>query len=124
MNDNDQKLIAADILFPDGQANCNRINLISGVITLPIVRTLYEGASGDIASVQKIHDIFSDLFYSGQYQELYDSIDELYASMGLQINETISPIRESPEALAYFLKSFLLDFEDIMGDYRIEKSVS
>lgn len=124
MNDNDQKLVAADILFPDGQANRNKINLISGAITLPLVRTLYEGAADDISSVQKTHDIFSNLFYSGQHQELYDSIDELYGSMGLKIDEAFSPVRANPEALAYFLKSFLLDFEDIMEDYRIEKSAS
>lgn len=122
MSDNDQKLIAAGILLQDGQTNFNKINLISGVITLPLVRTMYEGAAGDMDSVQKMHDILSDLFFSGQYQELYESIEELYSNMGFQIGETFSLICENHEALVYFLKSFLLDFEDIMKDYRFEKS--
>lgn len=121
MENVNEKLVAAELIFPDGEVNTFKINLISGVITSPLVQTLYEGADGDIASVQKIHDIFSDLFYSGQHKKLYDSIDELCGSMGLQFNKTFSPIRESTEALAYFLKSFLLDFEDIMEEFRGEK---
>ncbi|MFT9077641.1 hypothetical protein [Ethanoligenens sp.] len=125
MNDNNQKLITLitdDIILPDGQINYNRINLISGAIALPIVRSLCETDTKDMEMVQKIHDTFSGLFYSGQYQELYDSIDELYGSMGLQM--TLAAISKNHEALAYFVKSFLLDYEDIMEDYRIEKSVN
>ncbi|MFT9078666.1 hypothetical protein [Ethanoligenens sp.] len=124
MSDNDQKLIAADVLFPDGQINCNRINLISGAVTLPLVRSLCETDTKDMEMVEKIHNIFVDLFYSGQYQELYDSIDELYESMGLQLDDTLVAMCKNQDALKYFVKSFLLDFEDIMEDYRIEKSAS
>lgn len=122
MSDNDQKLIAADVLFPDGKINFNKINLISGAVTLPIVRSLCETDTKDMETAENIHNIFVDLFYSGQYGELYDSIDELYEIMGRQLDETLVAIRKNHGALEYFVRSFLLDFEDIVEDYRIEKS--
>ncbi|MFT8888959.1 MAG: hypothetical protein ABF904_09100 [Ethanoligenens sp.] len=124
MNSNNQKLIAAEILLPSGETNLNKINLISGAITLPFVRMVYESNAGDVSGVQRMYNLLSGLFFSGQYQELYDSLKEVYDDMGYQFDSTVSLIQDNQDALVYFLESFLMDYEDIMEDYRIEKSAS
>lgn len=124
MNSNDQKLIAAEILLPSGETNLNKINLISGAITLPFVRMVYESNAGNVSGVQRMYNLLSGLFFSGQYQELYDSLTEVYDDMGYQFDSTISLIQDNQDALVYFLESFLMDYEDIMEDYRIEKHAS
>lgn len=124
MNSTDQKLIAAEILLPNGETNLNKINLISGAITLPFVRMVYESNNGNMSGVQRMYDNLSGLFFSGQYQELYDSLKEIYDDMGYRFDATVSLIQDNQDALVYFLESFLMDYEDIMEDYRLEKHAS
>lgn len=120
MNENTQRLVTAQILLPDGTVDLNEINLISGAITSPLVRMVYESNAEDVSGVQKMYDIFYNLFLSGEYQELFDSLSELYADMGYHFNADFALIRESNDALVYFLESFLMDYDDIMEDYRVE----
>lgn len=120
MDENTQRLVTAQLLLPDGTVNLNKINLISGAITAPLVRMVYESNAGDVSGVQKMYDIFYNLFISGEYQELYESLKELYADMGYQFEATFALIHENADALVYFLESFLLDYDDILEDYRVE----
>lgn len=124
MGNNEHKLIAAEILLPNGETNLNKINLISGAITAPFVRMVYESNNDDVSGVQRMYDILASLFFSGQYQELYDSLKEIYDDMGYRFDEPLSLMQDNQDALVYFLESFLTDYEDIMEDYRIEKHAS
>lgn len=124
MGNNKHKLIAAEILLPNGETNLNKINLISGAITAPFVRMVYESNNDGVSGVQRMYDILAGLFFSGQYQELYDSLKEIYDDMGYRFDEPLSLMQDNQDALVYFLESFLTDYEDIMEDYRIEKHAS
>lgn len=120
MNRMNQDLISDQILLPDGSVNLNKINLISGAITAPLVRMVYDSNVGDMKGVQRMHDIFSGQFFNGEYQEMYDGLAEMYEDMGYRFPADFALIRKNRDALEYFLQSFLLDYEDIMEDYRLE----
>jgi len=107
------------ILTAEGEVNLNKINLMTGVIALPFTRLIYESCAGHVDVINEMESLLSGLYYARKYQELYDSLKEMFSDMGYAFSKDIELLSKHPAALEYFLRSFLLDLEDIMQDYKV-----
>jgi len=116
-NSKQNQLLDKGILLQSGQINKNKINLISGAVTLPFLENVWVTTNGDTDTIIRMRDILTNLFNDGRETEMLDMLRLLYGVLGLQFPKDIAQLAYHPEAKQYFLFSFLLDFDDAIQDY-------
>ena len=95
-------LIDKGIIFQSGEICKDKINLITGAMTLPFAKMVWVTTNGDRGKLFKI-------------------IQMLYRLMGLQFSDETAYIPTHKAALEYFVYSFILDFGEIIKDYIAEE---
>ena len=116
-NSKQNQLLDKGILLQSGQINKNKINLISGAVTLPFLENVWVTTNGDTDTIIRMRDILTNLFNDGRETEMLDMLRLLYGVLGLQFPKDIEQLAYHPEAKQYFLFSFLLVFDDAIQDY-------
>jgi hypothetical protein len=116
-NSKQNQLLDKGILLQSGQINKNKINLISGAVTLPFLENVWVTTNGDTDTIIRMRDILTNLFNDGRETEMLDMLRLLYGVWGLQFLKDIEQLAYHPEAKQYFLFSFLLVFDDAIQDY-------
>ncbi|MCJ7856551.1 hypothetical protein MUJ63_09650 [Lachnospiraceae bacterium NSJ-143] len=115
-------LIDKGILRPSGEIVKDKINLISGAYTQPFMETLWAVTNGDTDTTDRIYTLLTGLYQDGRETELLEVLRTLYGVLGLMFPSDVELLAEHPEARGYFLFSFLLDYEDIIEDYKAERN--
>lgn len=113
-------LYANGILLPSGDISRDKINLISGAMTAPLLETLWAFSENDTEAMERISAIFTHLYSEGREVEMLAVLRILYDVVGMQFPEEVELLAVHLEARQYFLFSFLLDMDDIMQDFMAE----
>lgn len=113
-----QTLIDKGILRPSGEIVKDKINLISGAHTQPFAEMLWTVTGGDTDTTDRAYTLLSGLYQEGRETEMLEVLRTLYGVLGLAFPDDVELLAEHPEARGYFLFSFLLDYDDIMEDYK------
>ena len=117
-----QELIDKGVLRPSGEIVKDKINLISGAHTPPFVEMLWTVTNGDTDTTNRLYNILTGLYQDGRESEMLEVLRTLYGVLGLMFPSDVELLAEHPEARGYFLFSFLLDYEDIIEDYKAERN--
>ena len=118
-NENNQ-LLTKGIILQSGEICQDKINLIPGAITAPLIETIWTFTDNDIKAIERILATLSSLFQECHEVEMMAVLRILYDLCGLQFPEDVELMAENPESRNYFLFSFLLDMEDCMQEFMIE----
>lgn len=113
-----QTLIDKGILRPSGEVVKDKINLISGAHTQPFAEMLWTVTGGDTDTTDRVYTLLSGLYQEGRETEMLEVLRTLYGVLGLAFPDDVELLAEHPEARSYFLFSFLLDYDDIIEDYK------
>jgi hypothetical protein len=114
-------LISKGIILPSGKISKDKINLITGNITLPFVEMVWVTTNGDMDTINRLTDIFVSMNTPADRGKLFKIIQALYGLMGLQFSDEAAYIPTHEAALEYFIFSFILDFGEIIKDYVAEE---
>jgi hypothetical protein len=114
-------LISSGILLPSGDISKDKINLISGAITLPFAEMVWVTTNGDMDTINRITEVFVSMNTPQDRDKLFKVIQMLYGLMGLEFSDEAAPIYTHSAALEYFIFSFILDFAEIIKDYIAEE---
>jgi hypothetical protein len=107
-------LLDKGIILQSGTICRDKINLISGAMTAPLIETIWTFSGYDTEAMERVSAIFTNLYYEGREAEMMAVLRILYDLSGLQFPEDVELLATHPEARQYFLISFLLDMEDCM----------
>lgn len=121
MQNRNNPLISRGIIASDGEINKNKINLVSGAISYPFAESIWTFTNGDMDTINRLTHIFLDMNTDKDREQLFNLIRVLYGLMGLQFLDEAAPIVSHPQALEYFIFSFLADFGEAIQDYREEQ---
>jgi hypothetical protein len=110
------------ILLPSGEICKNKINLISGAMTTPLVEAIWTFTDNDAEAMERISATLNHLYHNDHEVEMIAVLRILYDVSGLQFPEDVQLLAEHPEARQYFLFSFLLDMEECMQDFISESA--
>ena len=113
-------LLDKGIILQSGAICQDKINLISGAMTAPLIETIWTFSGYDTEAMERISAIFTHLYHEGHEAEMMAILRILYDLSGLQFPEDVELLAEHPEARQYFLFSFLLDVEDCMQGFMAE----
>lgn len=113
-----QSLITANIISPSGEVSKDKINLLAGAHTPPFVEMLWTVTGGDTDTTDRVYTLLSDLYQEGRETEMLEVLRTLYGVLGLAFPDDVEQLAGHPEARSYFLFSFLLDYDDVMEDYK------
>ncbi len=113
-----QTLIDRGILRPSGEVSKDKINLLAGAHTPPFVEMLWTVTGGDTDTTDRLYTLLSDLYQEGRETEMLEVLRTLYGVLGLVFPDDVEQLAGHPEARSYFLFSFLLDYDDVMEDYK------
>lgn len=102
------------ILTPQNDINRDKINLISGAVTIPFLETLFTFSGNNAGTMDRVSAIFTHLYSEGREVEMLAVLRILYDVAGLQFPEDVELLAGHPEARQYFLFSFLLDMDDFL----------
>jgi hypothetical protein len=116
-------LLDKSIILQSGAICENKINLISGVMTAPLIEMLWISSGYDTKGLERISTIFAHLYNKNQEAEMMAVLRILYDVLGLQFPEDAEMLAGHPEARQYFLFSFILDMEDCIQDFVSEATV-
>jgi hypothetical protein len=105
------------ILASTGEVNIIQINSISGAVSGPLARTLWEMSDCNPTVLPRLHGILNELFRQGRESEIMGLLHLLYSIMCVKIPDTVLAISKHPAAQNCFLAEFLLDLEDIMEEF-------
>lgn len=108
------------ILLESGEICQDKINLISGAVTAPLVEMLWTFSGNDKCSMERISALFTHLYEKGHEAEMISVLRILFDVLGLQFPEDVECLGVHPAARQYFLFSFLLDMEDCIMDFMDE----
>ena len=100
------------ILLSSGEICKNKINLISGAMTAPLVEAIWAFTENDAEAMERILATLNHLYHNDHEVEMIAVLRILYDVCGLQFPEDVELLAEHAEARQYFLFSFLLDMED------------
>ncbi len=110
------------ILLSSGEICKNKINLISGAMTAPLVEAIWTFTDNDSEVMERISATLNHLYHNDHEVEMIAVLQILYDVSGLQFPEDVQLLTEHPEARQYFLFSFLLDMEEWMQDFISESA--
>lgn len=110
-------LLDKGIIFPSGEINKDKINLVAGAITQPFAEIVWVTTGGDMDTINRLTDTLVTMNTPADRDKLFRIIQMLYGFMGLRFSEEAAPMGAHPEALDYFLFSFTADFGEIIKDY-------
>jgi len=113
-------LLDKGIILQSGTICRDKINLISGAMTAPLIETIWTFSGYDTEAMERVSAIFTNLYHEGREAEMMAVLRILYDLSGLQFPEDVELLATHPEARQYFLISFLLDMEDCMQDLMAE----
>jgi hypothetical protein len=119
-NINYDALINKGILSSKNEISQDKINLISGAMTAPLLETVWTFSGYDAGIMDRITAVFTHLYSEGRESEMLDILRILYGVAGMEFPEDVDLLSTHPEARQYFLFSFLLDIEDCMQDFMAE----
>jgi hypothetical protein len=108
------------ILLESGEICQDKINLISGAVTAPLVEMLWTFSGNDKCSMDRISVLFTHLYEKGHEAEMISVLRILFDVSGLQFPEDVECLGVHPSARQYFLFSFLLDMDDCIMDFTDE----
>lgn len=117
MNASTSALVKKGILKPSGEVSTDKINLVAGAVTQPFAEMVWVTTGGDMDTINRLTDIFVTMNTPADRDKLFRIIQMLYGLMGLRFSEEAAPMGTNPEALDYFLFSFMADFGEIIKDY-------
>lgn len=117
MSANQSLLRDKGILLESGEICRNKINLISGAETAPLVEMLWTFSANDKCSMERISVLFTHLYEKDHEAEMLAILRILYDVVGMEFPEDIEHIGVHPDARQYFLFSFLLDMEDCIQNF-------
>lgn len=124
MNENNinyDALIKKGILTSKNEISQDKINLISGAMTAPLLETIWTFSGCNIEAINRISNILTQLYSENQGNEMLDILRILYDVAGMEFPEDVDLLATHPEARRYFLFSFLLDMDDCMQDFIAEE---
>ena len=110
-------LLDKGIILQSGVICQDKINLISGAMTAPLIEAIWTFTDYDTEAIKRILAIFSHLYHGGHEAEMMAILRILYDVSGLQFSEDVELLAAHPDARQYFLFSFLLDIEDFIQDF-------
>ena len=116
-----KSLIDKGILLPSGDISKDKISLVTGAMTLPFAEMVWVAAAGDMDTINRLTDVLVSMNTPTERGKLFRIIQMLYGLMGLQFSDEAAPIGSHPEALDYFIFSFITDFGEIIKDYIAEE---
>ena len=82
---------------------------------------VWVAAAGDMDTINRLTDVLVSMNTPTERGKLFRIIQMLYGLMGLQFSDEAAPIGSHPEALDYFIFSFITDFGEIIKDYIAEE---
>ena len=109
-------LLDKGIILKSGTICRDKINLISGAMTAPLLETIWIFSGYDTEAMERISAIFTHLYHMGREAEMMAILRILYDLSGMKFPEDVELLETHPEARQYFLISFLLDMDDCMQD--------
>ena len=109
-------MVQAGILFPSGEPDRNKLNLISGTTIPQFCDFFWEASLRDKELVTKLRVIMQTMYDDGKHREILDVLLLLYGLVGLKFPNELELLRESPQALSYFLREMLMDFNDVFDE--------
>lgn len=109
-------MVQAGILFPSGEPDRNKLNLISGATIPQFCDFFWEASLRDKELVTKLRVIMQTMYDDGKHREILDVLLLLYGLVGLKFPNELELLRESPQALSYFLREMLMDFNDVFDE--------
>ncbi|WP_034378249.1 MAG: hypothetical protein WHF31_00705 [Candidatus Dehalobacter alkaniphilus] len=124
INTNYNALIKKGILISENLISKDKINLISGATTAPLIETIWTFSGNNIEAINRISDILTQLYSAGRESEMLDILRILYDVIGMEFPEDVDLVVTHPEARQYYLFSFLLDIDDCMQDFMPEKKIN
>ena len=107
-------------LLPDGTIHKDKINLISGAHTPTFAETVWALTDKDGGTLNRLTNLFAQLYSGGRENELLEIIRILYDVVGLQFPQDFEGFSGHPEAQQYFLFEFLLDLNDVTQELLAE----
>ena len=110
-------LLNKGIILQSGAICQDKISLISGAMTAPLLETIWAFTDHDTGAMERIFAVFTHLYSENQEAEMISILRILYDLSGLKFPEDVELLASHPEARQYFLFSFLLDMEDCMQDF-------
>lgn len=111
-------LLDKGIIFPSGEINKNKINLVAGAITKPFAEMVWLVAHDDRETLDQLMTILVTMNTDGEQKKLFMLIKMLYGFLGLPFSEEAEPMNADNRVLEYFIFSFIADLDDIIQDYR------
>jgi hypothetical protein len=114
----DNPLLSKGIISQSGVICQDKINLISGAVTSPLLETLFIFSGNDVGAMGRVSAIFTHLYSEGREVEMLAVLRILYDVVGLQFPEDVALLATHSEARHYFLFSFLLDMDDVLQDIK------
>jgi len=109
-------LLQNGTIFPDGELNRNKINLISGATIPQFCDFFWDTSLRDKELVTRLNSLMQTMYVEGQHDEMMDVLFILYRIVGIDFPEEIKLLSENREALSYFLREAVLDFDDVFSE--------
>lgn len=113
-------MLGKGIILQSGAICQDKINLISGAMTAPLIETIWIFSGYDIKAMERISGTFNHLYNENQEAEMMAVLRILYDIAGLKFPEDAELLAYHPEARKYFLFSLMLDMEDCIKDLTSE----
>ena len=114
--------IEKGLITPSGVINKDKINLVSGASTPPFAETVWIFTNGDMDTINRLTHVFLDMDTDKDRKRLFNLIRALYGLTGLRFSDEAVPIASHPQALEYFIFSFLADFGEVIQELRNEET--
>jgi len=114
-------LIDKGIILKSGEISKDKINLITGVMTLPFAEMVWVTTNGDLDTINRLTEVLVSMNTTTDRSKLFKVIQMLYGLMGLQFSNEAAYITTHRAALEYFIFSFIADFGEIIKDYIAEE---
>ena len=112
-------LLDKGIILPSGEINENKINLISGAMTAPLLETLLTFSGNEPGAMSRLSDFLTSLYNEGRQTDILAVLRILHDVSGLQFPEDVELLAGHTEARRYFLFSFMLDLDDVLSGIRL-----
>ncbi|MGE4486060.1 MAG: hypothetical protein AB7C97_13220 [Oscillospiraceae bacterium] len=109
-------MVRKGILFPTGEPNFNKLNLISGATIPQFCDFFWETSLRDKELVTRLRTIMQTMYDERKHGEMLDVLLLLYGLVGLEFPGELELLKEHPQALSYFLREMLLDFNDVFDE--------
>lgn len=112
-------LLGRGILLPTGEISKDKINLVAGAVTQPFAEMVWATTGGDWETINRLTEILVTMNTAEDGGKLFKIVQMLYGLLGLRFSEEAAVMGLHPEAMQYFLFSFVADFGEIMQEYFI-----